>query len=406
MKLHLFAVIGVCALGACAPTIKDAVYNEKIAGSEGVKFDGTAADAKIRMVWTPEVLRGDGKRRVLCAEPSPDAFSQIAASFGLDLSANVAGKGGGEVSMQSTLTELAKTLGTRTVAIQLLRDGLYRLCEADINGRVGDFNYHIVQANMDQVMLRLVAIENISRAALTPVDATASKAISDARAARISADQEKGAYAAAVALLQTQDDRLRRAQADNRSAKIAQKGAEAEMAQITKDLAAKKKTLEGLDRADAAKKAEIAKLESDIEGLEGRNRQLVRFKAEADQAIAETGAAVAAITTAHEAAKTTVATALQKLTAAESALPAKVAAEEQAARKLDPAAVEAIKSIIDPENGSYRTVIAACFSWLAMREQEGRHITPGARYAETGAPSIIARNCEGIFAAELSKAAK
>ena len=60
-----------------------------------------------------------------CAEPSPDALVAYATSFGV--SAEVANKA---LNVAASQVQAAASIGLRTQTIQLLRDGMYRLCES------------------------------------------------------------------------------------------------------------------------------------------------------------------------------------------------------------------------------------------------------------------------------------
>ena len=74
---------------------------------------------------------GNGAAMV-CAEPSPDALSSFASS--ISGSAAVTGEGSG--SLASALSEAAGSIGLRTQSITLMRDALYRVCEAYYNGAI------------------------------------------------------------------------------------------------------------------------------------------------------------------------------------------------------------------------------------------------------------------------------
>lgn len=96
--------------------------------------------------------------RVTCAEPSPDALKAVAAS--LSAQAEAAGQGGGGFSSSSA--ESAASIGLRTATIQLLRDGLYRICEAYANGALSEFGYALALSNFDEIMIRLISVEGLT----------------------------------------------------------------------------------------------------------------------------------------------------------------------------------------------------------------------------------------------------
>jgi hypothetical protein len=116
-------------------------------------------DAKQRVVFSFAREDGPGRTgRYVCAEPSPDALSAIAASGALE--AQIAGQGGGAAS--ASLNEAVASIGLRTQTIQLLRDGLYRACEAYLNGAINEFGYALLLSKYDDSMISLVAIDGLT----------------------------------------------------------------------------------------------------------------------------------------------------------------------------------------------------------------------------------------------------
>jgi hypothetical protein len=109
-------------------------------------------DAKQRVVLSFASADKQGRTgRYVCAEPSPDALSAMAASGALE--AQVAGQGGGAAS--ASLNEAVASIGLRTQTIQLLRDGLYRACEAYLNGAIDEFGYALLLNKYDDSMISL-----------------------------------------------------------------------------------------------------------------------------------------------------------------------------------------------------------------------------------------------------------
>jgi hypothetical protein len=113
-------------------------------------------------------------RRIVCAEPSPDATSAVAASLGANLSAKIPVLQGGQaltpegqLALQYALAEQVAYVGVRNSTIQLLRDGLYRACEAYMNGAIGDFGYALILANYGRLMVALLTAEGLTRPQFT-----------------------------------------------------------------------------------------------------------------------------------------------------------------------------------------------------------------------------------------------
>lgn len=58
--------------------------------------------------------------------------------------------------IEKSFSETVRNIGVRTAAIQLLRDGLYRACEAFANNAIDDFGYTLILTNIDNVMIKSV----------------------------------------------------------------------------------------------------------------------------------------------------------------------------------------------------------------------------------------------------------
>ena len=70
--------------------------------------------------------------RIVCAEPSPDVATVVANSFGASLNVLKKGNAAASGAQSQALAQLAE----RTVTVQLLRDQMYRACEAYANGAI------------------------------------------------------------------------------------------------------------------------------------------------------------------------------------------------------------------------------------------------------------------------------
>lgn len=137
------------------------------------KGKGLSLGARQRVVLVTKYGGKDGKRRVVCAEPSPDVFAVRAASAAFATKGIFGGQPSTEGGQQSaanagfSTSESAATI-SRTQTIQLLRDGLFRLCEAYMNGAVDQTQYNVALVNMDKLMTSLLAIDTIGGTAFAP----------------------------------------------------------------------------------------------------------------------------------------------------------------------------------------------------------------------------------------------
>jgi len=99
---------------------------------------------------------------LVCAEPSPDALSVVSSSFGAAASASGLGESEGAASVAAAIRQAARELGQRNATIQLLRDGLYRQCEAYLNGLITKKEYEALSNRYIDGMVVLLAIERIT----------------------------------------------------------------------------------------------------------------------------------------------------------------------------------------------------------------------------------------------------
>jgi hypothetical protein len=171
--------IGSLAISGCTETIFKPFDADK--GS-------VSMDARQRTILSVERGTQQEPHRIVCAEPSPDALATIAATAGL--SAGVSGlphfPGKAELASSFASGEQAAMIGARNSTIQLLRDGLYRACEAYMNGALGDFGYGLVLVNYGRVMVALLTADGLVHPALVQpvvIGSTPGKVTTQAKAA-------------------------------------------------------------------------------------------------------------------------------------------------------------------------------------------------------------------------------
>jgi hypothetical protein len=141
-KLVISSTIGLSLLlGGC--TENDQSIYRTVDLSKGSTL---LTDAKTRTVLN--IAPGSGSSpgyvvpsRIICAEPSPDVAQAVSKSFGAELSAAIASEGSGQAQIAAAQAASVAELGKRLAAVQALRDGLYRACEAYANGAMTDASY-------------------------------------------------------------------------------------------------------------------------------------------------------------------------------------------------------------------------------------------------------------------------
>lgn len=95
-----------------------------------------------------------------CAEPSPDAMAAYAASLGLGGTLSDS-----EIASASTaLSSAVANIGLRTQSIQLMRDALYRLCEAVNNDQITKSDMAMLLRRSQDLTAVVVAVEQLTGA--------------------------------------------------------------------------------------------------------------------------------------------------------------------------------------------------------------------------------------------------
>lgn len=141
---------------------------------------GLVLDASKRVVLVTDKSphKTTEKRHVVCAEPSPDTFALFAASGGLNL-------GPKDPNFNAYLARSMASIAHRTATTQLLRDGLYRACEAHMNGVIDHEEYRSIVMSYDEILITLVALEGLAGPVLQPAppgDITSTRSAPDSTA--------------------------------------------------------------------------------------------------------------------------------------------------------------------------------------------------------------------------------
>lgn len=136
--------------------------------------ESLSVDARQRVVLVTHRGGKTRDRTVVCAEPSPDVFSAQAAHSAGNASFTPAVDGAPQTQRSAAgsatggTTESAATIAMRTQTIQLLRDGLFRACEAYMNGAIDQHQYNIILLNMDKLTITMMGMDAIGGTAVTP----------------------------------------------------------------------------------------------------------------------------------------------------------------------------------------------------------------------------------------------
>jgi hypothetical protein len=232
-------------------------------------------------------------RQFVCAEPSPDVARvvQAALSTAVSGSADIANPVAATLTGASTVqasaagrldasrSEAVAQLTRRIGTIQLLRDGMYRACEAYANGAIGQEIYTAIVSRYDKIMVTMLLGEmasgNLPGSATAGGDASAGAAPGDLAA--VSAKAEEAKNAARTGLSGALDDR-----------NTANLALIAKQAANTKVVANEKAT----DEEKRTAKSELSAAEATHATAEEKLKLAQRTSNEADQAA--TAAATAA----------------------------------------------------------------------------------------------------------------
>ena len=380
MRMPMTAVLAAVLVTACSPSNEKVhfleFFNTKRSGNalKDGELEVIASDAKTRLFVSTKKRDAAGiERRIICAEPSPDALSQFSAEFAANLSVSVAGKGEGSGAIRESFNEIAKSMTTRTQAIQLLRDGFYRDCEAHVNGRSSDFTYHITLAAMPKVMTELVAIDSLTSRGFVPADDDAAQVVADATKAEIDAGKKKAAYetklgekaeltAEQKSAQDEMDAALAEKKAKEKSVQRLNTAIETKTEQRTKDKEAGKDTA-ALDAEILADKQQKGSYETDIEVLDATIERKKGTVDALEKSIAEITKNTASAKQAYE--------------AAEAELAVHLAAVKTAPMRMAPGAVKMLESFnAKNKERDQHILTAACMMWLAANGGDGRNATP------------------------------
>ncbi len=109
---------------------------EKPVIEDSVGMTGTLATTADRRLVLVNKKTGE-----FVAEPSPDAYTEIASLTKLAASADIAGKGKGNVEFARILATSFQRLGRRSQGVTFFRDGTYRIAEARANKWINQAQY-------------------------------------------------------------------------------------------------------------------------------------------------------------------------------------------------------------------------------------------------------------------------
>lgn len=360
MRPKGFALIGVCMLlvSACNGA-KESYYNDRIGG--GPQIAGMSLDAKQRLVWTPRLpvrtLDRTAKgayayaveeRPILCAEPSPDAVSAFASNLTTSLGLGLQ-KVDVDASFARSVVETVQSLSQRTEMIQLLRDGYYRACEAYANGMMGEFGYGLLLNQLDDVILRVTALQVVGEQRPLPEDPKDREALRGVDAAQTKLGGAKDSLDVARAELVGARGQAQQAHADSLRAKAERAGAEKERDALKA-------------QAATAADADKARINDRIAALEGMIAKATQSESASAQAISDAQKRLDAAQTGVAGKET------ERRAAEQGVIDAHKAAAQVVRPPVSAQALSAVTALVTGSN-SRSTTAGACLMWLAQHPE-------------------------------------
>ncbi|MGA7178508.1 MAG: hypothetical protein WBX11_02825 [Thiobacillaceae bacterium] len=182
---RLVLVVAAMLISGCAELAS--IYRSQDLATD--KAHIVSIDAKQRVVLTnPSKSKADGAATALlrfCAEPPPDVFTALAASLGAEASVSKSANSEAAAKLAATLSENAATI-ERTQTVNILRETMYRNCERYLSGAIGEEEFIVQAARDQQLIVQVLAVEQITgvaraqSTALTTIAKAAAGGVSDA----------------------------------------------------------------------------------------------------------------------------------------------------------------------------------------------------------------------------------
>lgn len=102
-------------------------------------------------------------KQIICVQPSADVAKAVADAFATTLAVEAKNAQGldakGQLELSKVRSESLAQLGKRLGTIQLLREGLYRACEAYSNGAITSTTYSLILSRVDDLMITMLLAE-------------------------------------------------------------------------------------------------------------------------------------------------------------------------------------------------------------------------------------------------------
>jgi hypothetical protein len=157
--IRLRSIVALVALNALGCANVNSIDRRTDLGSIWGAFTEDRNSA-VHLDIKQRVVLAKGGGDVVCAEPSPDALSAFASAA----SGGAAAQGYGSAAVAAALSEAASSVGLRTQSITLMRDALYRICEAYYNSELTEADVKLLLTRSQDLTATVVSIEQLTGA--------------------------------------------------------------------------------------------------------------------------------------------------------------------------------------------------------------------------------------------------
>lgn len=158
--LPLIVVIGLSGCGNWNTLYRQPSFSQSPADSVITDINArlllAIPNTESRKETTSRIFRNKPST-IVCAEPSPDALTTYAANA--TVGKNVAEKI--SINGSAAYNSAGLYVGNRTQTIQLIRDQMYRLCEAYANGIIDSGTYEMMIVRSQRYTIALALLDNI-----------------------------------------------------------------------------------------------------------------------------------------------------------------------------------------------------------------------------------------------------
>jgi sulfur relay (sulfurtransferase) DsrF/TusC family protein len=221
--------LGVLAVGLCGCSFLTPPIEKPVIEDHSGVLGTFATVAERRMVVTKKTYNTEhadnpGYNSTFCAEPPPDSTQSIASSLTAALRADAShDKSKQSVSAEAAreLMTTAKSMFNRSQGVQLFRDGVYNLCQAQLNKAINEGSYEKMFSELLGVSAKLIADE-IAKSPNIDV----AKAISAAQEAQSAQEQAAASVITLKTLKSEAESERRTADAARKTAQAASKEAQ------------------------------------------------------------------------------------------------------------------------------------------------------------------------------------